>query len=319
MKKAPWMIAVLFLGWSSGTGAKDISIGTASLHDVYHQVGRSICRLVNARTPDHGIVCLAYPSDGSIQNLKDIRSGRLHLGVAQSDWQFHASRGSGAFKDAGPDESLRALFSVHSEPFTVVARKDSAIETFDDLAGKRVNIGNPGSGQRATMEVVMEAKGWDRSVFSLTNELPAWQQSLALCHDRVQAMVYTVGHPNESVAQATDLCEAVIVEVSGSAIDRLIDEHPFYAYTRVPGGLYPGNPKPIATFGVKATVVASSQLDAEIVYTVVEAVFKNLEKFKATHPAFSKLTVEQMVRDGLSAPFHDGARIYFLEHGLVFD
>ena len=197
--------------------AEEIFMGTGSRAGVYFQVGRATCRLVNKDTANHGLTCSAPPTAGSISNLEDIRAGELQLGVVQSDWQYHAYKGSERFQEAGPDEDLRALFSVHGEPFTVVARHDAGIKVFDDLKGKRVNIGNPGSGQRGTMEVVMAAKGWDKSVFSLANELPASQQSLALCHDRVQAMIYTVGHPNASVGQAAGLCDAIMVEVKGPA------------------------------------------------------------------------------------------------------
>ncbi|MDX1527831.1 MAG: TAXI family TRAP transporter solute-binding subunit [Gammaproteobacteria bacterium] len=296
--------------------AAEITIGTGSPSGVYYQVGKAICRLVNAGTQEHGVRCRSIATPGSIANLKDIRDGDLQLAVAQSDWQFHASRGSGPFSDAGTDEDLRALFSVHGEPFTVVARRDSGILTFDDLKGMRVNIGNPGSGQRATMETVMAAKGWDKSVFALANELPASQQSLALCHDRVQAMVYTVGHPNASVAQAAGLCDARIVEVSGPEIDKLVAENPYYAYTEVPGGIYPGNPEPVVTFGVKATVVSSAKVDEATIYAVVKAVFDNLSDMKKMHPAFGTLQPEAMVSDGLSAPLHDGASKYFSEKGL---
>ena len=304
----------------SGPGparAADILVGTGSKSGVYYQVGRAICRLFNAETQSHGLTCEPLSTAGSIFNLTNVRAGRLHLGVAQSDWQYHAVQGSRAFGSIGPDPDLRALFSVHSEPFTVVARRDSGIRKLEDLKGKRVNIGNPGSGQRGTMEVVMKAEGWSPSVFALANDLPASQQSLALCHDRVQAMVYTVGHPNASVAQAADLCNAVIVEVKSPAIDKLVAENPFYAYTQIAGGLYSGNPDPITTFGVKATVVASANLDADIVYAVVEAVFQDLEGFKKLHPAFGDLEASQMMRDGLSAPLHDGALRYFREQGLM--
>ncbi len=295
----------------------EVTIGTGSRAGVYFQVGRAICRLVNAGTRDHGVTCAALSTAGSIFNLGLVHGGALQLGVAQSDWQYHAFKGTSRFSGAGPDADLRALFSVHGEPFTVVARRDSGIRTFDDLKGKRVNIGNPGSGQRATMEVVMEAKGWDKSVFSLANELPASQQSLALCHDRVQAMVYSVGHPNASVGQAAGLCDAVIVEVKGPVIDKLVDENPFYAYTQIAGGIYVGNLDPVTTFGVKATVVSSAVVDADPVYSIVKAVFDDLDKFKKMHPAFGDLEPERMIRDGLSAPLHEGAERYFRERGLM--
>ena len=295
----------------------EITIGTGSRAGVYFQVGRALCRLVNAGAQEHGVTCDALSTAGSILNLGLVRGGALQLGVAQSDWQYHAFKGTSRFSSAGPDADLRALFSVHGEPFTVVARRDSEIRTFDDLQGKRVNIGNPGSGQRATMEVVMEAKGWDKSVFSLANELPASQQSLALCHDRVQAMVYSVGHPNASVGQAAGLCDAIIVEVKGPAIDKLVDENPFYAYTQIAGGIYVGNLDPVTTFGVKATVVSSAAVDADTIYSIVKAVFDDLDKFKKMHPAFGNLEPERMIRDGLSAPLHEGAERYFREQGLM--
>ncbi len=295
----------------------EVTIGTGSRAGVYFYVGRGICRLLNAGATTHGISCKALPTAGSIANLRDLRAGKLQLGVVQSDWQYHATNGTSRFAAAGPDTDLRALFSVHGEPFTVVARKDAGIETFDDLKGKRVNIGNPGSGQRATMEVVMAAKGWDKRVFTLANELPASQQSLALCHDRVQAMVYTVGHPNDSVEQAERLCQAKIVEVRGTEIDNLVAAHPYYAYTDIPGGIYAGNPDPVTTFGVKATVVTAAGIDDDTIYTIVKTVFENLETFKKVHPAFGHLDRSKMVSDGLSAPFHDGAKRYYEEKGLL--
>lgn len=312
---APVVGAVLM--WIATAGeAVEITIGTGSPAGVYYQVGKAICRLVNAGSSEHGIACRSPSTAGSIFNLNNLRAAKLQLGVVQSDWQFHAFKGSSRFEAGGPDEKLRALFSVHGEPFTVVARRDAGILTFDDLKGTRVNIGNPGSGQRGTMEVVMQAKSWDKNVFALANELPASQQSLALCHDRVQAMVYTVGHPNVSVAQAAGLCDAVIVEVSGPDIDKLVNENPYYAYTQVPGGVYPGNPDPVITFGVTATVVTSEDVDEETVYQVVKAVFDGIADFRKMHPAFGELDPAKMVTDGLSAPLHEGAVRYYRENGL---
>jgi hypothetical protein len=236
--------------------------------------------------------------------------------VVQSDWQYHAIHGTSVFAAGGPFEELRALFSVHGEPFTVVARRDAGFTKLDDLEGGRVNLGNPGSGQRATMEVVMQAKGWSEDDFLLAEALPASQQSLALCHDRIQAMVYTVGHPNPSVNQAAELCDAVILEVRDDAIDKLVADNPFYAYTQVPGGIYPGNPDPVTTFGVKATVVSSAAVDAEVIHAVVAAVFDNLDQFKLAHPAFGSLEPATMAADALSAPLHEGAARYFATAGL---
>ncbi|HSA79297.1 MAG TPA: TAXI family TRAP transporter solute-binding subunit [Geminicoccaceae bacterium] len=310
-----WLIGVVFL--AGPAAAAEIVIGTGGETGVYWPVGRTICRLVNEGTASHGVSCEAIPTEGSVANLQALRAGALQLAVVQSDWQYHAVQGTSVFAAAGPDPELRGLFSVHGEPFTVVARRDAGFAKLDDLKGGRVNLGNPGSGQRATMEVVMAAKGWSEDDFLLAEALPASQQSLALCHGRIQAMVYTVGHPNASIGQAAGLCDAVILEVKDAAIDKLVAENPFYAYTEVPGGVYPGNPDPVTTFGVKATVVSSATVEAEVIHAVVAAVFDNLDRFKLAHPAFGALDPGTMVTDALSAPLHPGAEKYYEEAGLM--
>lgn len=296
--------------------ADEVVIGTGSSAGVYFHAGRAICRLINRNASE--LQCRALASAGSLFNLGAVRDGALELGIAQSDWQYQAVKGTGQFEFAGQDFGvLRSVFSLHGEPFTLVARRDSGIVTLDDLLGRRINIGNPGSGQRATMEVVLQAMAWKKSQFALITELPADQQSLALCHGRIEAMVYTVGHPNASVSKAAGLCDAIMVEVSGTAIDRLVEANPFYAYTTIPGGMYSGNPEPVTTFGVKATVVSSSDVPATVIYQAVQAVFDDLERLRRMHPAFASLDPRRMVSDGLSAPLHEGAQRYYRERGLL--
>ncbi|MEO3429131.1 TAXI family TRAP transporter solute-binding subunit [Pelagibius sp. CAU 1746] len=294
-----------------------VTIGTGSRAGVYFQVGRALCRLLAQGSQDAVPACSALPTAGSIANLRDLRAGKLDFAVVQSDWQYHALNGTGGFSADKPDSGLRALFSVHGEPFTLVARRDAEIARLQDLAGKRVNIGNPGSGQRGTMEIVMLAMGWEKSTFTLAEELPASQQSLALCHDRVQAMIYIVGHPNDSVEQAVRLCDAVLVEVSGRPIDILVAKYPFYSRMEIPGGLYAGNPRDVQTFGVRATLVTSARIDADTVYALTKTVFENFSAFRAMHPAFQHLMPERMITDGLSAPLHEGALRYYRERGWL--
>ena len=309
--------AAMTLSAPTGTAwAADLFIGTGGKTGVYFQVGRAICRIVERAIS--GIDCRALESEGSFDNVAELANAAVEFGIVRSDVQFHAGNKSGPFEFVGIDLGhLRAVFSVHSEPFTIVARRDSNVMTLDDLPGKRVNIGNPGSGQRATMEAVMDAKGWSKDVFQLVTELPASQQSLALCHGRVQAAVYTVGHPDDSVARAARLCDSVIVEVTGPEIDRLVTENPYYAHARISGGTYPGNPESVETFGVKATLMTSADVGADTVYAVVGAVFDNLDAFKRMHAAFGPLRPESMAGEGLSAPLHEGAERYFREHGLM--
>jgi len=294
-----------------------VTIGTGGVTGVYYPTGGAICRLVNKGKKEHGIRCSVESTGGSVYNLNAIEGGELDMGVAQSDWQYHAYNGTSKFKDAGPNKDLRAVFSVHPEPFTVVARIDSGIENFSDLKGKRVNIGNPGSGQRGTMEVVMEQFGWTKEDFKLASELKAAEQSSALCDNKVDAIVYVVGHPNGSIKEATTACDAKVVNVTGKEIDSLISDNSYYRTARVPAGMYRGTEGEIMTFGVGATFVSSDKVPENVIYNVVKAVFENFDDFKKLHPAFANLKKEEMIKDGLSAPLHDGAVKYYKEAGLM--
>ena len=311
-----WLLCAAILTPVSAMAGGQILIGTGSKDGVYYYAGKAICQVVSKTV--EGISCEALPTAGSLYNLINVRQGGLDIGICQSDWQYHAVKRSGSFEFMdGSFENLRALFSLHAEPFTLVVRRDAGITNLDGILGHRINIGNPGSGQRATMEVVMGAMGWSKKDFQLVEELNASEQSFALCYNRIQAMVYTVGHPNESVAKAVRLCKAIIVPADGPVIDKLVADNPYYAYATIPGGLYAGVDDPVRTFGVKATVVVSSDLSEETAYQIVKAVFDNLDRFRKLHPAFNVLRPEQMVKDGISAPLHDGAVKYFKEKGLM--
>ena len=294
-----------------------VTIGTGCVTGVYYPTGGSICRLVNKGRKVHGIRCSVESTGGSVYNLNTIRAGELDMGVAQSDWQYHAYHGTSKFKAQGANKDLRAVFSVHPEPFTVVARADSGIKTFADLKGKRVNIGNPGSGQRGTMEVVMQTLGWTKATFKLASELKSAEQSKALCDNKIDAMVFTVGHPSGSIKEAATSCDSVIVEVAGSAIDKLVNDNDYYRTATIPGGMYRGTPNDVKTFGVGATFVSSTNVSEVVIYNVVKAVFENFDQFKKLHPAFKVLKKEEMIKDGLSAPLHDGAAKYYKEAGLM--
>ena len=294
-----------------------ITIGTGGVTGVYYPTGGAICRLVNQGRKEQGIRCSVESTGGSIYNIKTIRAGELEFGVAQSDWQHHAYHGTSKFAGDGPFEKLRAVFSVHPEPFTVVARADSGIKSFEDLKGKRVNIGNPGSGQRGTMDVVLDAMGWSLDDFALAAELKAAEQSAALCDNQIDAMIYTVGHPSGSIQEATTACDSVLVNVNGPAIDKLIAENAYYRKATIPGGMYRGTDEDVTTFGVGATFVTSADVSEEAVYTVVKAVFDNFDDFRGLHPAFANLDPKEMATAGLSAPLHPGAAKYFKEKGLI--
>jgi len=305
------------IGSSAFAEEKFVTIGTGGQTGVYYQVGGAICRLVNRGSDDHEIKC-THTTGGSVANINGIRTGDLDLGVAQSDWQYHAYNGTAPDKfPDGKFEGLRAVFSVHPEPFTVVARADSGINSIEDLKGKRVNIGNPGSGQRGTMEVLMDKMGWSMDDFALASELKSSEQSAALCDNKVDAIVFTVGHPNGSIKEATTSCESKLINVDNDAAKALANDNDFYAMATIPGGMYTGTDNDVSTFGVGATFVSSTETPEDVVYEITKAVFENFDRFKKMHPAFANLKEEDMIKNNLSAPLHDGAAKYYKERGWM--
>ena len=294
-----------------------VTIGTGGVTGVYYPTGGSICRLMNKKRKETGVRCTVESTGGSVYNINTIREGELEFGVAQSDWQYHAYNGTSKFEAAGPFEDLRAVFSVHAEPFNVMVRADAGIDSFDDLVGKRVNIGNPGSGQRGTMEVLMAATGWTTDTFALASEMKSAEQSSALCDNQIDAFIITAGHPSGNLTEAATTCDAKLVPVTGKAVEALINDNAYYRSATIPGGMYRGTDDDVTTFGVGATLVTSASVSDEAVYALVSSIFENFEDFRKFHPAFANLKKEEMVSAGLSAPIHSGALKYYKEQGLI--
>ena len=313
---ASLLVASLGSGSTLAADQQFISIGTGGVTGVYYPTGGAICRLVNKNRKEHGIRCSAESTGGSIYNINTIRTGELEFGVAQSDWQYHAYNGTSKFEDQGPYKELRAVFSVPPEPVTVIASDESGINTLTDAKGKRLNIGNPGSGTRGTWEVIEAALGWSRSDLKLAAEMKSAETGQAVCDGKLDAYFWLVGHPSALTQESLATCDAHLVSVKGPAIDKLVSDNSFYRKATIPAGMY-NNKEDIATFGVGATFVSSADVPEKVVYTVVKAVFENFEDFKKLHPAFANLKESEMIKDGLSAPLHAGAAKYYKERGWM--
>lgn len=321
------MFAALAIGLA-GTAPADaqskkrfITIGTGGPTGVYFATGNAICRLVHREAAEgrkkgrkHGIRCSAPSTGGSNYNIGQIKEGEFEFGVAQSDWQFHAFNGSSVWKDKKFGK-LRAVFSVHPEPIHLIVRGSSGISGWEGLKGKRVNIGNPGSGQRGTAEFLMKESGWTKKSFSLAAELTSTEQSKALCDGKIDAYIYTVGVPNAGVSVATDGCGAKIANFNNAMARKLVSARPYYAFATIPKGTYKTTDKNVTTFGVMATFVSSADVPNDVVYEVTRAVMENIEDFRKLHPAFRNLDPKSMMKNGLSAPLHPGAAKFYKEKG----
>lgn len=310
------LIAALLVGLApTGPGAqagqKEIVIGSGGTTGVYYPVAVALCRLFNAAYAADGYGCTVESTGGSVDNLQRLRAEEINFAIVQSDWQSHALKGTDRFAEFGPHDGLRSVLALYSESFTVVAKSDSFIAKFEDLLGRRVNIGNPGSGQRATMELVMEAYGWSRFSFSLIREFDSKLQAEALCDGEVDAIVFVAGHPSGSIKSATEKCETTLVEVAGPIIDKLVDQNDYYRKSEIPAGMYRKQSDIVPTFGVNATLVTTSDVDSRLVKLLVKSLFGNLRKFKKMHPALANLHEDEMKKDIMPAPLHDQAKAFF--------
>lgn len=322
MKRLSLIAVALTLGATLGSPVavaqqKFVTIGTGGVTGVYYAAGGAICRLMNKERAKHGIRCSVESTGGSVYNVNTIKGGELDFGVAQSDIQFNAVKGLAQFKEGGAHTDLRAVFSVYPEALTVLARKESGVKKFEDFKGKRFNVGNPGSGTRLTIDMLMTALGMKTGDFSLTSELKPDEHGAALCDNKIDGFGFVVGSPAANIQDPTTTCGAKLVAVSGPQVDKLVKDYPYFAHATIPGGVYPGNPEATKTFGVMASFVTSAKVPDNVVYAMVSAVFDNFEEFKKLHPAFSNLDPKDMVGSGMSAPLHPGAVKYYKEKGWM--
>lgn len=294
-----------------------VTIGTGGITGVYYPTGGAISKIINKKRKEYGIRCTVESTGGSVFNVNAVMSGDLEFGIVQSDRQYQAWKGLAEWKDKGPQKDLRAVFSIHPESVTLVAAEDSGIKSVGDLRGKRVNIGNPGSGQRQNSIDALEAAGIDYTKDIIAEHVKAAEAPGLLQDGRIDAFFYTVGHPSGAIKEATAGRRKVRI-VPITAIDSLLSKFSYYAPATIPVKFYPGaaNSKDVPTFGVKATFVTSVKVPDDVVYAITKEVFENFERFKKLHPAYEVLTRKGMLQ-GLSAPIHPGAMRYYREAGLM--
>jgi hypothetical protein len=298
---------------------KYVTIGTGGVTGIYYPTGGAIGKIVNKKRKQYGLRVTVESTGGSVFNVNAIMAGDLEFGVVQSDRQYQAINGLADWEDKGKQEKLRAICSFHPESITLVAAVDSEIKILEDVKGKVVNIGNPGSGTRKNSIDALSTGGIDYENDLKAEGLKAVESAKMLQDGRIDAFFYTVGHPNGSIKEATSGARKVrFIPIEGPGLDEMLAKIPYYAKTLIPIANYPQaeNTEDVPTFGVKATFVTSADVPEDIVYAITKEVFDNLEEFKTLHPAYSVLTKENML-DGMSAPIHPGAMKYYKEVGLM--
>ncbi len=313
--------SMLFAGGEAENGGSSgrtfVTIGTGGVTGVYYPTGGAISRMINMRYDNYGIKMTVESTGGSVYNINAILSGNLDFGIAQSDRQFQAINGIAEW-DGNPQSDLRAVFSIHPESVTLIASEESGILSIQDLVGKRVNIGNAGSGQRQNALDVFNAFGLGVDEIQ-AEEVNAPEAPSLLQDGRLDAFFFTVGHPNGTIQESTSgRIKVRFVPIVGPAAQTLLDANPYYAKSLIPIAAYPQavGDEDIETIGVKATMVTSASVSDDVVYAITREVFENFESFRSLHPAYQVLQKEDLLT-GMSAPLHPGAIRYYQEAGLT--
>ena len=322
MKKVHCYVAVLlciaiFMQGCKARKTSFVTIGTGGVTGIYYPTGIAISRMVNKNFDQYKIKVTVESTSGSVFNVNAVLKGDLVFGVVQSDRQYQAYNGLAEWSGLGRQIDLRSVFSIHPESITLIASQNSGIRDIRDLKGKRVNLGNPGSGHLQNSRDVLAAIGLAEDDLS-AEYVKAVEAPGLLQDERLDAFFYTVGHPSSNIKEATSgRIKVFIVPIGGQSIDKMLEKYPYYARSIIPQSFYRYalNTDDVETVGVKATFVTSMNVDEGIVYAITKEVFENFETFKSLHPAYKTLTKEDMLK-GLSAPIHKGALRYYREVGL---
>lgn len=308
------VIVALAVSAPQAKAKQDILFGGASIVGVYYQVALQLSNIMNKHQGDK-YNFIGRPTGGSVFNINALERGAFDFGVAQSDRNWQAYNGAADW-DGKPIKSLRSLFSMHPETVMLVARKDSGINKVEDIKGKRVNIGNPGSGQRGNATDVLRIYGIDPNNDFRAEGLQHHEAARALVDRNIDAFFYTIGNPSAAIEEPATSVDINMVHLNAPGIVEMVEERPYYIMTRIPGGMYRGVTEDVETYAVTATVITNENVSDEVAYDFVKTVFENLDEVRASHAAFRNLKVEEMLQ-GLSAPLHPGAEKYYKEQGWM--
>jgi TRAP transporter TAXI family solute receptor len=292
-------------GGAEAAERKTLVIAGGEVTGYYFPVAGAICRVINKDRP-HGMTCAVMPSSGSAANLALLRSGDADLALVQSRAAQQAAAGEEGFKDAGPMPDLRALMALHGEVSVVVTRPGSGIEQLGDLKGKRVNLGRPGSFQRAMAETVLDASGLSQGDLSVLVELDLSEQAAELCQGNIDAAVFTGVHPMAEVQTVVEECGATLVSIRSKSMDSFLRRSPAVARFALKGGTYEGQKEDVAGIGLK-TLLVSNGLSSDQVSDVVKAVWSNFGNFTRLHPVLRGLSKSDASREGIPIKMHEGA------------
>jgi len=318
MKKSYILAILLGLALSFGASAKTfLTIGSGSMTGVYYPVASGIAKIINENLGDQGIRANARSTGGSAYNVKAIDQGQLQAALAQNDVIYFAYNGLTETFEGKPVKSIRGIATLYPEFLHILAGADSGIHSIADLKGKKVYVGDIGSGVEQTTKRVFEAAGMSFDDLAQAVHGKAGQAIELLQDGKIDAMFYVVGAKSSAMQQATEIAKAYFIELPIDIIAKLTEKFPYYTQVIIPPNTYKGQNLSVATIGVMATFIVREDVPEDVVYKIAKLLFQDkVEDFKKIHPALGTFFTADKALNGMTIPLHPGAAKFFQEIGV---
>lgn len=308
-------VAVLVLAMSGNLHAqpRDFLLSSGPQGAAFNDVGRIFCEVINSSNKDQ-LNCKARASTGSANNVNLLAIKGVDLGLAQGDVVWFAANGIEEWQGK-PIRQLRTVMPLFYQAVTLVTLADSGIRTVADLKGRRVNLGNKGSGSRQNALDVLEWSGIDPERDMIASYELAPKGATMLLRREVDAYFITVGHPASAITETADAARIAFVPIDGNAIREAIRRKPYYSIGRLPDNIYPNVPG-VNTIGVRAQLMTVDTQSEDTIFRVTGALMKNLDTLQKAHPVLQNLSQDGLIKQ-LMAPLHPGAAKYYHSAGLM--
>ena len=290
---------------------KFVALGTGSTSGVFYAVGQGICDLVNKRRAKDLVRCIGYSTGGSVFNIQALISRELDMGMTSSDLAYQSYKGEAEFAVVGAAKNLRTVASFYD--ISIIVKRDAEISSFEDFKGKRINIGNKGSGKRTVADLLFDSMKWSRPDFVKVFELPTRAAGEAFCKDKADILIDVLGHPSSFYKKMISQCGGKFIPFSEKIVSSIIKAHPYFFSLRIPGQFYKDTPKEVLTFGSKAILVTRKEIHPKTVYSLLKSIYQNLESFRKKHPALRAISASPATLNGMAIPMHEGAALFYGE------
>ncbi|WP_110111660.1 TAXI family TRAP transporter solute-binding subunit [Bacillus sp. CGMCC 1.16541] len=299
---------MMILAACGGGGTKQLSLVTGGTGGTYYPLGGAMAQIISDNTDAEAT---AQSSGASAENMETLSTGDADIAFTQTDIASYATEGKLMF-EGNKIDNIQAIGTLYPETVQIVTLKKNGIASVEDLKGKTVSVGAPGSGTYANAEQILEIHGLTMDDITARN-LDFADSTEGIQDGSIDAAFVTAGTPTGAVESLSATQEVVIVPLADEKVAELIEKYPYYIEDAVPAGTYK-LPAEVKTVAVQAMLAVSTDLEEDLVYEITKSIFENTDKI--THAKGKLITAESAV-EGAGIPFHPGAEKYFKEQGLL--